>query len=177
LLKLLLFLGVLLILQPAVGQTRQAPPLALKDLQGHSIRLDNHKGKVVLLNFWATWCPPCRAEIPDLIKTQRAYRSQGLRIIGITYPPEKISRVKDFVRKLKVNYPIALGTKRTKSLFTSSQTLPMTVIIDREGNIREVIEGIMFRDEFDQKVRPLLSSKSPRRCGTLVKHDFGFAKS
>ena len=63
------------------------------------------------------------------------------------------------VRKLKVNYPIALGTKRTKSLFTSSDTLPITVIIDREGNIPEVIEGILFSDEFDQKVRPLLSDE------------------
>ena len=82
-----------------------------------------------------------------------------MRIIGITYPPENISRVRAFVRKLKVNYPIALGTKRTKSLFTSSDTLPITVIIDREGNIPEVIEGILFSDEFDQKVRPLLSDE------------------
>lgn len=98
--------------------------------------------------------------MPELIKRQREYRSQGLRIIGITYPPERISPVKRFARKLGVNYLIALGTKRTKSLFTSSETLPMTVIIDREGNIREVIEGMLFSDEFDQKVKPLFAGQS-----------------
>lgn len=141
----------------AVGQSlRPAPPLVLKDIQGRMLRLDNYKGKVVLVNFWATWCPPCRAEIPELIKWQREYKERGMQIIGITYPPQKLPEVRRFVRKLKVNYPIALGTKATKLLFDSSGTLPVTVIIDKEGNIREVVEGVLFTDEFEQKIRPLL---------------------
>jgi len=87
---------------------------------------------------------------------QRQYRGQGLRIIGITYPPERISEVRRFVQKLKVNYRVALGTKTTKALFTGSETLPMTIVIDRRGAVRDVIEGIMYADEFDQKVKPLL---------------------
>ena len=99
---------------------------------------------------------------PDLIKLQRRYRNQGLRIIGITYPPETLSEVRTFVRKRKMNYPIAMGTRETKTLFTPSETLPMTVVIDSGGAIRAVIEGIMYTDEFQEKVKPLLLSRGSR---------------
>ena len=140
-----------------LGQTgRKAPPLVLKDLRGRTLRLSDYKGKVVLLNFWATWCPPCGAEMPDLIKLQREYRSKGLRVIGVTYPPEEIKEVRQFIRKLRVNYPVALGTKETKTLFDETETLPLTVVIDREGNVRERIEGILLPEEFEQRIKPLL---------------------
>jgi peroxiredoxin len=135
---------------------QKAPDLSLKDLNGKTFRLADLRGKVVLLNFWATWCVPCRTEIPDLVKKQRAYRRDGLRIIGITYPPEKLTEVRRTVRALKINYPVALGTQDTKQAFTASETLPLTVIIDREGTIRGVIEGIMYPDEFENQVKPLL---------------------
>lgn len=141
----------------AIAQSSKAPQLTLKDLKGRELRLSDYRGKVVLLNFWATWCPPCRAEIPELIKKQKMYGSQGLQIVGITYPPQKTSEVRSFVHRLGLNYPIALGTKATKSLFTSSDALPVTVVIDRDGLIHDVIEGVMYEDEFDQKVRPLLT--------------------
>jgi thiol-disulfide isomerase/thioredoxin len=140
----------------AMGQTGHAPTLVLKDLQGRALRLSDYKGKVVVLNFWATWCPPCRAEMPDFIKMQREYRSKGLQVIGITYPPEEIEEVRQFVRKLGVNYPIALGTKETKILFDESETLPVTIVIDRQGKVRERIEGILLPVEFEQKIKPLL---------------------
>src|SRR5215216_1058957 len=139
-----------------------APALALKDVRGRRLRLSDYKGDVVLINFWATWCPPSQSEIPDLIKMQRHYRNQGLRIIGITYPPQKVSEVQRFARALKINYRVAIGTEDTKDLFTSSQTLPMTVVVDRNGSVREVIEGVMYPDEFDQKVKPLLVQHSAR---------------
>ena len=110
----------------------------------------------MLINFWATWCLPCRTEIPELVKWQREYRNRGLQIIGITYPPQRRSEVRTFTRKAGVNYRIALGTKATKLRFTPSETLPMTVVIDSDGNVRDVIEGIVFPEEFDQKIKPLL---------------------
>ncbi len=136
---------------------RRAPSLELKDLQGRTFRLSDYKGKVVLLNFWATWCPPCRAEIPDLVGMQRGYGSRGLQVIGITYPPQERVEVRRFIRKLKVNYPVAFGTKETKALFDQGETLPLTVVIDREGNIRDLIEGILLPEEFEEKIKPLLS--------------------
>ena len=137
-------------------EARKAPALILKDIRGQSIRLGDYKGKVVLLNFWATWCPPCRAEIPDLVKAQRRYAKRGLRVVGVTYPPETLRGVRRFGRRLGVNYPIALGTKETRMLFDKGETLPLTVVIDRGGNVREIIEGILLPDEFEQKVLPLL---------------------
>jgi thiol-disulfide isomerase/thioredoxin len=146
----------------ASAQSAKKPELVLKDVHGRSFSLSDYKNKIVLLNFWATWCPPCRTEIPDLIKKQTQYRDQGLRIIGITYPPEKVTEVRRFMRKTKMNYRVVIGTKAIKALFTSSETLPMTVVIGRDGTVREVIEGVMFSDEFDEKVRPLLSTQSGR---------------
>ena len=150
---LLLFVAVI----EATAQ-QKAPDLSFKDINGKTIRLSDLKGKVVLLNFWATWCVPCRAEIPDFIKNQRRYRARGLRILGITYPPERRSEVRSFMRELKINYPVVIGSKETKQAFTPSETLPLTVVIDRQGNIREIIAGIMYADEFNEKVKPLLSS-------------------
>ena len=159
--KFILMASFVLVCFPARAQpSKQAPPLALKDIRGRQFRLSDYTGKVVLLNFWATWCPPCRTEIPDLIKMQRRYEAQGLRIIGITYPPENTSDVRRFMRRLEINYRIAIGTKATKALFTSSETLPMTVVIDRNGAVRDLIEGIMYSEEFDQKVKPLLSTRN-----------------
>jgi thiol-disulfide isomerase/thioredoxin len=149
---------VLLAALPAVAsaQSSNAPALVLKDVRGRTVRLSDYKGKVVLLNFWATWCPPCRAEMPDLIKMQREYQSKGLQVIGVTYPPQTIREVRQFMRKLGVNYPIALGRKETKVLFDQTDTLPITIVIDREGNVHERIEGILLPEEFEQKIKPLL---------------------
>ncbi len=135
---------------------RRAPSFALKDLQGRTIRLSDYKGKVVLLNFWATWCPPCRAEMPDLVGMQREYGSRGLQVIGITYPPQERGEVRRFIRKLRINYPVAFGTKETKALFDQGETLPLTVVIDREGNVRDLIEGILLPEEFEEKIKSLL---------------------
>ena len=149
---------LLLVMLPAtvLGQGDKPRALALKDLKGRTIRLSDYKGKVVLLNFWATWCPPCRAEMPDLVKWQKEYKKLGLQVIGVTYPPTEISEVREFVRSRRVNYPILLGEKETKALFDPGETLPITVVIDRKGDVREVIEGILLPEEFEQKIKPLL---------------------
>lgn len=157
---MLRILGLILLLVAlpvaSIAQSSKAPALALKDLRGRTMRVSDYKGKVVLLNFWATWCPPCRAEMPDLIKWQRQYRSKGLQVIGITYPPTELQEVRTFIRSIGVNYPIVLGEKESKALFDPGETLPFTVVIDRQGNIRERIEGILLDEEFEQKIKPLL---------------------
>src|SRR3712207_6087968 len=80
----------------AHAQGGKAPDLALRDLRGRSVRLSDYRGKVVLLNFWATWCPPCRAEMPDLVKWQRRHRDKGLQVLGVTYPPTDRAEVRRF---------------------------------------------------------------------------------
>lgn len=140
----------------------KTPPVALKDLTGKTVSLSDYKGKIVLLNFWATWCAPCKAEIPELIKWQNEYQNAGLQIIGITYPPAGRAAVRRFASRMKINYPVLFGSKKTKALFDSGETLPFSVVLDEEGNIRERIEGVIFSEEFDEKIKPLLKfSKKP----------------
>lgn len=133
-----------------------APQLNLKDTEGRALLLSDYRGKVVLLNFWATWCAPCRAEMPDMVKWQREYHKRGLQIIGVTYPPEDQSEVRKFIKSVNVNYPIAIGEKQTKAIFDEGETIPISVIIDKSGVVREVIKGIIFPEEFEQKIKPLL---------------------
>ncbi|HEX7318643.1 MAG TPA: TlpA disulfide reductase family protein [Pyrinomonadaceae bacterium] len=154
--KAIALLLLLAVPPPSLGQAEKAPALELKDLRGRTVRLSNYKGKVVLLNFWATWCPPCRAEVPDLVRWQREYESRGLKVVGVTYPPTNLTAVRRFVRRFKVNYPVLLGARNTKALFIEGETLPVTVVIDREGNVRERIEGILLPEEFEEKIKPLL---------------------
>lgn len=155
----LLILGAVLLFAPAVARGQDAPPaeLTFKDLKGRVVRLSDYRGKVVLLNFWATWCPPCRVEIPDLIKLQRDYGSRGLQVIGITYPPQKRAQVTRFAKKAKMNYPVGLGTKQTPLLFTTSETLPLTIVIGTDGRVRDIIDGVLLPEEFEQKIKPLLN--------------------
>jgi thiol-disulfide isomerase/thioredoxin len=155
--KMVLTLLFLFVPVVALGQETPRPAqLTVKDIHGRYIRLSDYRGKVVLVNFWATWCPPCRKEIPDLIRLQREYRSRGLQIIGVTYPPQKLAEVRRFVQRAKVNYPVGLGTEETKSRLSRSEALPTTVVIGADGRIRDIIEGILLPEEFEQKIKPLL---------------------
>jgi cytochrome c biogenesis protein CcmG/thiol:disulfide interchange protein DsbE len=149
------------LLHSAQGQGIDAPSLMLKSIEGRTVRLSDYRGKVVLINFWATWCPPCRAEMPLLIKLQREYGKDGLQIIGITYQPERLTHVRKLTRRLRVNYPIVLGTHATKAALSPDETLPLTVIIDREGTIRGAIAGILLPEEFDLQIKPLLQRRAP----------------
>jgi thiol-disulfide isomerase/thioredoxin len=140
----------------AFGQSGPAPALQLRDLRGRRHRLSDYRGKVVLLNFWATWCPPCRAEMPDLVRWQRRYRRRGLQVVGVTYPPIARAETRRFTRGLGVNYPVLVGTRATKALFDPGETLPLTVVIDRQGRVRVIVQGILLPEEFAEKVEPLL---------------------
>lgn len=161
--KRTILIAVLFLFVPIVTLAQNSRPaqLTLKDIQGRNIRLSDYRGKVVLVNFWATWCPPCRKEIPDLIRLQREYRNRGLQVVGVTYPPQKLAAVRRFVRRAKVNYPVGIGTEETKLLFSQSEALPLTIVIGTDGRVRDIIEGILLPEEFEQKIKPLLKSGNP----------------
>jgi len=149
-----LFLSLSLIAQDE--SEKRAPSVVLRDLNGKTVRLSDFKGKIVLLNFWNVWCSPCAAEVRELVKWQTQYKTTGLQVVGITYPPTNAAAVRRFVRRMKVNYPILYGSESTKKLFEQTETLPVTVIIDRKGRIVERIDGVIFPDEFDAKIKPIL---------------------
>ncbi len=159
--KILILLAVLMpgflpLQQTTTQPATAAPPFALKDLQGRNQQLSGYQGKVVLINFWATWCTPCLAEMPELVKWQKEYKERDLQIIGITHAPYRRSQVNALSKRLKINYPLLYGTRETAAAYGVSEMLPVTIIIDREGKIRERILGIIDQQEFDEKIKPLL---------------------
>jgi len=142
--------------QQATNQPEPAPAFELKNLKGRTVRLSDYTGKIVLLNFWATWCAPCRAEMPDLVKLQNEYQSKGLQVVGMTYPDYTRARVRSIAWRLRLNYPILLGTRELAEKYGVSEVLPTTIVIDRDGRIRARILGLLEPDEFEQIVKPLL---------------------
>jgi len=137
-------------------ELHKAPPVVLKDISGKQVSLADLKGKVVLLNWWATWCPPCAAEMPDLARWHKEYGSRGLSIVGITYPPTNMDLTREFIERMAIGYPVWLGTQATKRLFKPGGKIPISVIIDRQGNIVRRIDGVITQTDFDKRVVPLL---------------------
>jgi thiol-disulfide isomerase/thioredoxin len=131
---------------PAVVQLLQEPfdvePFTLTDLEGKTITSTDLRGKVVLVNFWATWCPPCRAEIPDLIKLQDKYRDK-LVVIGISEDEAPVEEVKKFVDEQKMNYPVAMVTPDVQRIFKGVSALPTTFVIDPEGKVQQRHVGLL----------------------------------
>ena len=158
----LILLLLLLTVEPARAAANQttggelAPRFALKDLKGRAVRLADYKGKVLLINFWATWCAPCRAEMPDLAKLKKEYGSRGLEIIGVTVAPMNRQSVRRVAAQLKINYPILFGTRAVSAAYGVGAVLPVTIVVDRGGKIRARILGILTPEEFDEGVKPLL---------------------
>jgi thiol-disulfide isomerase/thioredoxin len=110
-----------------------------------------------MLNFWATWCVPCQAEMPALVKWQKENRARGLEIIGVTFPPESRKKVLRMIRRFKLNYRVLFGTPSMTELYGVGDVLPTTIIIDRNGKLRGRILGIVAPEEFKETVEPLLN--------------------
>ncbi|MCD6517698.1 MAG: TlpA family protein disulfide reductase [Candidatus Aminicenantes bacterium] len=120
-----------------------APDFFLKDLNGNEVTLDDFEGKVLFVNFWATWCPPCREEIPGFVEAYAVYHEKGMEILGISLDRQGADVVRKFAEKYEVNYPIALGTQQLVQDYQPGQYIPTTIIIDREGKIRHRHVGYM----------------------------------
>ena len=124
-----------------------APDFMLKDLKGTRISLSDYKGKVLFLNYWATWCGPCRAEIPDFIEVYDEYREKGLEILGISVDQIGADKVSEFVRKNKMNYPVAMATQELFQNYQPPRAIPTTLVIDGNGKIQYRKVGVMSKRE------------------------------
>jgi peroxiredoxin len=133
----------------------QAPDFILQDSAGHNIRLSDYRGKNVLVNFWATWCPPCKAEIPLLEEVERDYSNQGLVVIGVSMDESGWSSVRPFMGAMKINYPVVLGSEALSGQY-GVIGLPTTFLIDREGRIAVTHPGVLSKSDVDNKITQLL---------------------
>lgn len=140
---------------PVDANATFAPEVELKTVDGQSFRLSELKGRVVVLNFWATWCIPCREEIPELNAMQRELGPKGLTIIGPSWD-DTAEGIREFQSDIKQDYTVLIGGETVQEKFGGIPSLPTTFIIDRQGRIRQTIIGARDREGFEKEIRPLL---------------------
>ncbi|HRU39833.1 MAG TPA: TlpA disulfide reductase family protein [Candidatus Goldiibacteriota bacterium] len=131
----------------------KAPDFDLKDINGKSLKLSDYRGKVVILDFWATWCPPCKAEIPSFIELHKEYKGD-LVVIGLALEND-LAKVKTFYMRNNMNYPVALSPQDIPLQYGGIQGIPTTFIIDREGNIRDRYVGFRPKTMFEEAYNAL----------------------
>jgi peroxiredoxin len=132
-----------------------APDFSLKDASGKDVKLAELKGKVVLVNFWATWCEGCQVEIPWFVEFQKEYASRGLVVVGISMDDDGWKSVKPWLKEKKVNYPIVIGNEGLGKQY-GLDGMPLTALVDREGRIADVHAGIVEKAATQEKIRALL---------------------
>ena len=140
---------------------KDAPDFVLTDLQGNSVKLSDLRGRAVVLNFWATWCPPCKEEIPWFVELQQRYGSQGLQVVGVNMDDGDKKDVAKFAAENSINYPVLLGEESVAAAYGGIEYLPTTFYIDRNGVVVNRIFGQPGRQEIEQNVQSLIASRKP----------------
>ena len=137
---------------------KMAPDFVLEDASGRPVRLSDFRGKVVLLNFWATWCAPCRIEIPWFVEFQRIHESEGFAVVGVSLDEDSWEAVKPFIEQRKVNYRIMIGNGDVAQLY-GANSLPTTFIIDKSGRIAATHIGLCSKSEYEGDIKAVLNER------------------
>jgi thiol-disulfide isomerase/thioredoxin len=133
-----------------------APEWKLTDLNGKLVKFSDFRGKVLILDFWATWCAPCRVEIPHFVELQKQYGDKGLRVVGVSLDQQGPEVVKKFVKQFGVNYPIVIGNEKVAEAYGGIYAIPTTFVIDRQGRIASRHMGYDDKTVFEKEIQPLL---------------------
>jgi cytochrome c biogenesis protein CcmG/thiol:disulfide interchange protein DsbE len=148
-----------LCIAPAAGawdtQRKPAPDFSLKDANGRTITLSAYKGKVVLLDFWATWCGGCKVEIPWYVEFDKKYRARGLAVIGVSMDDQGMKVVKPFLAQKGIEYAVVIGNEALAKKY-NLESMPLTLLIDRNGRIAVSHAGVVNKDEFESRIKELL---------------------
>jgi cytochrome c biogenesis protein CcmG/thiol:disulfide interchange protein DsbE len=137
------------------SRRKAAPDFTLTDATGRPLKLSSYKGKVVLLDFWATWCGGCKLEIPWYIEFDEKYRDKGLAVIGVSMDEEGMKAVKPFLAEKKIDYAVVIGNEELASRYGLTQ-MPMTLLIDRDGKIAVSHTGVVNKESFESNIQALL---------------------
>jgi peroxiredoxin len=142
---------------PAVAPSGLAPDFTLRTMDGPNVRLQEQRGRVVMVNFWATWCGPCRQEMPQLNRLYEKYRGSGFVLLGVNVDDDA-HKATELATKLGVRFPVLLDTDKAVSKRYDLATMPSTVIIDRDGTVRFVHRGYLagYEDTYERQIRELL---------------------
>ena len=141
----------------AAADRDQAPDFTLPGANGAAVQLSRYRGKVVLLDFWATWCHGCKTEIPWYIEFGRKYKKNGLVVIGVSMDDEGWKVVRPFLKQKKMTYPVVVGNDNLAKRY-GLQEMPLTLLIDRQGKIAVSHTGVVDKDAFEGELRMLLSA-------------------
>ncbi len=140
------------------NERHDAPDFSLKDADGKVVHMSDYKGKVVLLDFWATWCGPCKIEIPWFVDLQRKNKDRGFEVLGVSMDEEGWEIVKPFLSDMGVNYRVVIGNDATAQLYGGVDAMPTTFLIDRSGKIAAVHVGLASRKDFVDEVEELIQA-------------------
>jgi cytochrome c biogenesis protein CcmG/thiol:disulfide interchange protein DsbE len=145
------------------GDRKAAPDFVLNDASGATVKLSALKGKVVLLDFWATWCTGCKEEMPWFMEFQKKYKERGLAAVGVALDEEGWQRVRPYVMEHPINYAIVVGDVALANRFGVTTALPVTLLIDRAGRIAQLHVGKVNKAAFEADIRQLLHEKTKQR--------------
>ncbi len=151
----------------ASDERKTAPNFSLKDENGKTVQLSDYRGKVVLLNFWATWCGPCKIEIPWFVEFERKHKDQGFAVVGISMDEDGWQAVKPFIADVGINYRILMGNDSIAQLYGGVDSLPTTFIIDRDGRIAAVHLGLVSKSTYENDLRQVFEGSSGSRASGL----------
>lgn len=129
----------------------------LRDTNGNSVSLTNFRGKVLILDFWDTWCPPCDREIPDFIELYSQYKDKGFQMIGIALARKGVGAVKDYMKEKGVNYPVLIGTSEILKAYNCCRGIPTTYMLNKKGEIYKTYVGYRPKSVFEEALKTLLN--------------------
>ena len=136
--------------------TALAPDFSLATTDGKTLKLSSYRGKVVIVDFWATWCPPCLKGIPDLIELKKKYGKKGFEVIGVSVDTESKDKVVPFIKEKGINYPVVYGDMNVYQQYGGIRSIPTSFVIDKNGKIIASYEGLMPIDTYETYIKKLL---------------------